>query len=272
MLPELTEQEASGEIAQIYQEIRTLCAVPYVSSLQRHLATRPGWLEWAWAAVKPAFETGLAQTTAWALAAEIDAAPLPALLRPALRVLGVDADGERAIRTVCESFIRVSPTNLMFSGVLRRWLMGEAPRGEPMPVEAWTPPAALPELPALVAMDRLTPDEREVLLQFSAPVAGQPFVPGLYRMLAHWPAYLAHLAAVLGPRLHDTATTACCHALARRIDAAAPAVFHALPGAVDVPIPPSEQFSEVLTALDRYRETSPQMVVFGALIRDALPV
>jgi hypothetical protein len=38
MLPELTEQEATGHIAQIYQEMRTLCAVPYVSSLQRHLA------------------------------------------------------------------------------------------------------------------------------------------------------------------------------------------------------------------------------------------
>lgn len=34
MLPELTEQEATGHIAQIYHEIRTLCAVPDVSSLQ----------------------------------------------------------------------------------------------------------------------------------------------------------------------------------------------------------------------------------------------
>jgi hypothetical protein len=64
MLPELTEQEATGEIAQIYQDIRTLYAVSYVSSLQRHLATRPGWLEWAWAAIKPVFANGLAQTTA----------------------------------------------------------------------------------------------------------------------------------------------------------------------------------------------------------------
>jgi hypothetical protein len=30
-------------------------------------------------------------------------------------------------------------------------------------------------------------------------------------------------------------------------------------------------FSKVLAALGRYRETSPQMVVFGTLIRDALP-
>lgn len=272
MLPELTEQEATGDIAQIYRDLRTLCAVPYVSSLQRHLATRPGWLEWAWASVKPAFTSGLAQTTAWQLAAELDIEPLPELSRPALRVLGVDADGEQAIRTVCESFIRVSPTNLMFSGLLRQWLTGGQPAGHQTPRDAWTPPDALPTLPPLVSPNTLTPEAREVLFQFGTQVAGQPFVPGLYRMLAHWPAYMAHLSTVLGPRFHDAATTACCHALARRIDEAIPAVFAVLPQGTDVPMPPSEQFSDVLAALERYRETSPQMVVFGTLIRDALPI
>ena len=42
MLAELAEDAAKGEIAGIYGEIRRLWAVPYVSSLQRHLATRPG--------------------------------------------------------------------------------------------------------------------------------------------------------------------------------------------------------------------------------------
>jgi hypothetical protein len=46
MLPELQERDAAGEIAAIYGEIRRFWAVPYVSSLQRHLATRSGWLEW----------------------------------------------------------------------------------------------------------------------------------------------------------------------------------------------------------------------------------
>jgi len=271
MLPELTEQEATGEIAQIYQDIRTLCAVPYVSSLQRHLATRPGWLEWAWAAIKPVFVNGLAQTTAWDLAADMDVVPLPVLSRPALRVLGVDSHGEETIRTVCESFIRVSPTNLMFSGLLRQWLTGGIPDHEPLPQEAWTPPAALPGLPALVDLNQLTPDEQEVLIQLGTRVAGQPFVPGLYRMLAHWPAYLAHLSALLGPRFQDPATTACCHALARRIDESVPGVFATLPQDPDVTMPPPDQFDDVLAALDRYRETSPQMVVFGTLIRDALP-
>ena len=43
MLPERTEQEATGDIAQIDHEIRTLCAVHDVSSLQAsRLPTRSG--------------------------------------------------------------------------------------------------------------------------------------------------------------------------------------------------------------------------------------
>jgi len=35
MLAELAERDATGDLARIYAEIRTLCAVPYVSSMQR---------------------------------------------------------------------------------------------------------------------------------------------------------------------------------------------------------------------------------------------
>ena len=53
MLPELPESQATGRIADIYDDIRRFSGVPYVSSLQRYLATLPGVLEWAWAALRP---------------------------------------------------------------------------------------------------------------------------------------------------------------------------------------------------------------------------
>lgn len=62
---ELAERDATGAIATIYAEIRRFCAVPYVSSMPRHRATRPGWLEWVWASIRPVFASGLAQTAAW---------------------------------------------------------------------------------------------------------------------------------------------------------------------------------------------------------------
>jgi hypothetical protein len=168
MLAELRERDATGEVAAIYDEIRRFWAVPYVSSLQRHLATRPGWLEWTWAA--------------------------------------------------------------------------------------------------------LPPMEQAVLASLGTKVGEEPFVPGLYRMLASWPGFLAHVATVLSPHLHDSVTRAACRRLLEAMDAEVPAVFAVLPPPpTTIPIPSSGEFADVLAALDSYRETSPQMVIFGRMIGESLP-
>ena len=45
---EVAEAEATGDIALVYDDICRTYAVPYVSSLFRHLAVYPGLLPWAW--------------------------------------------------------------------------------------------------------------------------------------------------------------------------------------------------------------------------------
>jgi hypothetical protein len=269
---ELAERDATGDIATIYAEIRRFWAVPYVSSMQRHLATRTGWLEWVWAALRPVFAGGIAQSAAWRAADGLAVPRLAPIGRDALRVWGVDDAGETAIHATCDSFIRASPTNLVLSGLLRRLLAGETPDGRRAFEGHWTPPPSVPSLPALVDVASLPPAERGVLHSLSTPVDGQPFVPGLYRMLARWPGFVAHLATVLRPHVGDPETRATCRRLLEAIDAAIPAVFAALPPLPPTPpMPPRTEFPAVLAALDAYRKTSPEMVVFGRLIRDALP-
>src|SRR5207244_2648391 len=80
------------------------------------LATRPGWLEWTWAALRPVFANGHAQTAAWRAAEGLHIPGLPDISRHALRVWGVTADGEATIRAACTSFVRVSPVSPMLSG------------------------------------------------------------------------------------------------------------------------------------------------------------
>ena len=272
MLAELRERDATGKIAAIYDEIRRLWAVPYVSSLQRHLATRPGWLEWTWAALGPAFASGRAQVAAWRAAERLTVPRLAPLSRDALTVWSVDAVGEAAIRATCASFARVSPVNLVLSGLLRRLLTGERPRGTNGVVPGWTPPTPLGSLPALVDPAALPSAERAVLATLGTTVGREIFVPGLYRMLASWPAFLAHVATVLRPHLDDAATGAACQRLLATVDAEIPAVFAALPSLPTAPpIPPAREFPDVLAALDAYRKTSPEMVVFGRMLGDALP-
>ena len=272
MLAELREKDATGEIASIYDEIRRLWAVPYVSSLQRHLATRPGWLEWTWAALRPVFASGRAQVAAWNAAEGLTVPRLAQISRDALRVWGVDADGEAAMRAACASFVRVSPVNLVFSGLLRRLLRGERPIGIASLSHDWTPPPPLGPLPALVDLAVLPPAQQAVLVSLGTMVGQEPFVPGLYRMLGAWPAFLAHLATVLRPHLQDTGRLSACARLLDAVDAEIPAVFAALPSPPAAPpMPRAAEFADVLAALDTYRKTSPEMVVFGRMIGDALP-
>ena len=272
MLAELQERDATGDLAAIYAEIRRLWAVPYVSSLQRHLATRPGWLEWTWASVGPAFASGRAQVAAWRAAQGLAVPRLAPISRPALHVWGVDARGEAALRAACANFVRVSPVNLVLSGLLRRLLAGERPPGTAGMSSPWTPPPPLGPLPPLVDLPALPPAEQAVLATLGTTVGGQPFVPGLYRMLGAWPAFVAHVATVLKPHLEDAATGAVCQRLLAAVDAEIPAVFAALPSVPTTPpAPPAGEFAEVLAALDTYRKTSPEMAVFGRMLAEALP-
>lgn len=272
MLPELQERDATGDVAVIYAEIRRLWAVPYVSSLQRHLATRPGWLEWTWASLAPAFTSGQAQAAARHAVEGLEVPRLAPVSRDALRVWGVDADGEAAIRATCASFVRVSPINLMLSGLLRGLLRGERPSGAAGDETALATPAPLGPLPPLVDPAALPAPQQAVLASLSTVVSGEPFVPGLYRMLGAWPGYLAHVATVLAPLRDDAATRSACQQLLTAVDAAIPAVFAALPPLPAAPPrPPADDVPAVLAALGTYRKTSPEMVVFGRMLGDALP-
>jgi len=273
MLAELSEDAAQGPIAEIYGEIRRLWAVPYVSSLQRHLATRPGWLEWAWAALGPAFLSGQAQTASWRVAADLDLPTLQPLTTAALRNLGVAAADEKVIAEVCAGFVRVAPVNLMFSGLLRRLLNGERPAGPSPAAVIWQPPKVLPALPRLVDIAAADADLRAVLLQLGTDVDGTPFVPGLYLILARWPDYIAHLAGVLAPLGAAPEMAAARAALLAGIDRAVAELFPTLPALPALPgggMPAADEFPAVLAALDMYRRTSPEMVIFGRLIAGAL--
>lgn len=273
MLAEVAEGEATGEIAAIFAEVRELWGVPYVSAIQRHLATRPGFLEWAWEAVGPAFRSGAAQLAAEHAAAGVALAPLATIPRDALCVWGVDDSGLAAIRATAQGFVRVAPINMMFAGLVKALLSGAVPAsgGRPKTATEWRRPNALPAPPPMIAIDALDAAQRGVLLRFATQSNGAPFVPGLYRSLAHWPAFLAHLATVLPPRLMETATTQAFDDIRARIDAAVPGVLATLEArTASRAMPSADERAHFVTIGATYRKTSPELIVLGRLIGDAL--
>ena len=269
-LPELLEEHASGEIARIYGEIRHYCGVPYVSSLQRYVATLPGALEWLWAALRPAVISGVIPETGWRLARDVRISPAPPLSAAVLRLWNVDATALGAIRNVAANFVRVAPVNLVMGGCIHLLLTGARPQGSGF-AEAWTPPAQLPAMPGNVDLASLRPDHRAVLMQLGTEIDGTPFIPALYRQLAHWPAFLAWLATELGPRFGAEETASSRSAFRAAAWTAAEDIVARLPGVPSTAMPDAATIARILPAIDRYAGTSPEMTMFGRLLHEALP-
>lgn len=270
LLPELHERDATGRIAEIYDEIRRFSGVPYVSSLQRYLATLPGVLEWAWDAVRPALAAGVIAETGWRLAHGVRITPAEPVPQAVVRGWGVDAAGLAAMRNVAANFVRVSPVNLMTGACLRLILTGAAPNG-PGFAETWTPPPMLAPMRGNVDIASLPADQRAVIMRFATEVDGQPFIPALYRQFAHWPAMLAWLADVLVPRLGAPETIAARAGFRAAALAAAAPILGRLPPIAAGFRPDTETTRRVLATIDRYAETSPDMTMFGRLVLAALP-
>ena len=268
LLAELSEAAATGRIAEIYDEIRRLSGVPYVSSLQRYLATLPCVLEWAWDALRPAMVSGAIPETGWRLARALRLTPAAPVSAAMVRDWGVDAADLTAIRNVAANFVRVSPVNIVTGACLARLLTGERPAGSGFS-DIWSPPALLPPMPGNADPALLPFGQRAVLMRFATEVDGKPFLPALYRQIAHWPAVLAWLADELAPRFAapETATRRAAFKAAARD--AAPDIVARLPGMPDRAPPDADTVRRVLATIDRYAETSPEMTMFGQLILDA---
>jgi len=270
LLAELPEDQATGRIAEIYAEIRRFSGVPYVSSLQRHLATRPGLLEWAWGALRPAMVSGAIPEAGWRIARRIALPPPAPVPAEALRAWGVDQAALGAIRAAAATFVRVAPVNLVMGACLKRLLAGERPVGPGFP-SGWTPPALLPAVPETLDPARLPEARRAVLMRLATTVEDRPFVPGLYRQIAHWPAVLAWLADELAPRFAAAETLAAGAAFRAAAGEEANAILALLPPTPPGPPGDAATLAAVAAAIDRYGQTSPEMALFGRLILDALP-
>ena len=275
LLAELPEDRATGRIAEIYEEIRRFSGVPYVSSLQRYVATMPGALEWAWDALRPALVPGVISETGWRLACDVRVSPAQPVSPEALKAWGISAADLAAIRNVAANFVRVSPVNLMTGASLALLLTsthpsGTRPSGSGFP-GVWTPPVMLGPMPGNVDPLTQDADTRAVLMRFVTEVDGKPFVPALYRQLAHWPGALTWLADELAPRFGSPETNAARVAFRAAARAAAPDIVARLPPVAADGMPDAATIQRILATIDRYAETSPDMTMFGQLILDALP-
>lgn len=193
-LPAIMEAEASGEIADLFADIRTTVGVRVVNLVWRHLATMDGALPWAWAAVKPLYLAGLPDAAMAAFHATMEIPKLASLAgdEPA----GVDA--------VLASYDHSNTINLFALGALRAWLNGEMARDGTIvagPRKA-APDLALPKLASEKDVDAAT---WALILRLNK-FGDEPtplILASMYRHLAHAPSFLQRVETVLAPVAAD---------------------------------------------------------------------
>ena len=266
LLPELAERDATGDKAAIYAEMKRLGAVPMVALIFRHLATRPGVLEWAWAAIGPAWRTGALQETAWRIAREAPLTPIAPMPRAALAALGVDERGLAEIGAVLEAYNRANPENMLSMLCLLRLLNGASSHSRVGGNPIWTPPPAPGPLVPMVDVATLGRELSDLLDLVAAP--GEPGAPrviqSLYRHLAQRPAFLALAVTLLRQRFDDGSIDRATRDLAARMNEAADAIVRGL----EAPPVPDASVRDVLARFSG--AVIPQMIVVGRLLQESL--
>ena len=133
------------------------------------------------------------------------------------------------------------------------------------------PPAMLPPMPGNVDPAALPEAQRAVLMRLATEVDGVPFIPALYRQLAHWPAVLAWLADELRPRFQAPETGRGAGGVPGGSADGGCGYRRAATGGALGAAPDEATTQRVLAAIARYAVTSPEMTMFGRLVLEALP-
>jgi hypothetical protein len=203
-VPAIIEAAATGEIAEIFGDIRRVLGVDVVNLIWRHLATIDGALAWTWKTLRPVYEDGTIATEAAALLADLDLPALPGIPAEAFVALGLRGDDISAIRDVLAAYDRTNAMALIAFSSLPS-LLGEEP----------SLPAAIPpldnvirenqqpriSLPRLLSLADLPTETAALIMTLNRLGTRQPgaVVASMYLHLSHWPAYLALVWAIIAP-------------------------------------------------------------------------
>ena len=273
LLSELSEDQARGDILEIYQEIRRLSAVPMVALIWRHLATMPGTLEWAWGLLEPVMRAGVLQQLAWKLAETTRIKRQPTIDAAALRAVGLSEEDQHDIIDTLDGYNRANPVNILMLRCLSLHLAGTLNANRSQAWPPWQPPPPPPALRPMVHPFAMSPTVHALVLLLTdrqSDATPSTLLPSLYRHLAHWPAFLGYASLLVVPEFE--AIDASAQQLRQQVDEAAKKLMPSLVPAADQPAPSVQQSGQLLSAIAQFSIRIPEMVVIGNLLRAAMPV
>jgi hypothetical protein len=201
-VPSIAETAATGEIAEIYADIRSILHTSVVNLIWRNLATLPGALRWTWSTVRPLYVEAAAPH-AEAVRRTLSLPEVPRLSVDTLMAAGIDRPALAAIRATLDSYHHTNALALVvLSALLERYDPSAGDFAQP----SEAPPAAdRTELPALPAMAALAPQVQRLIVELNhfGEDTDPSLIASMYRHLAYWPPYLAITRTMLAPLQAD---------------------------------------------------------------------
>jgi hypothetical protein len=201
-VPSIAETAASGEVAEIYSDIRATLRTSVVNLIWRNLATMPDALRWTWSTLRPLY-VGAAAPHAEAVRHTLSLPEVPPASVDALSAAGLDQTALTAIRTTLNSYYHTNALALVvLSSLLERY---DPSAGNSAPPSATVAAADQTELPALPAMAALAPEVQRLIAELNqfGEDTDPLLIASMYRHLAYWPPYLAIVRTMLAPLQAD---------------------------------------------------------------------
>ena len=271
--PEVPFAEATGDVRLIYDAISEALGVGLVNLVYRHLATRPGCLEWTWSLLGRNLQDGTLARHGERLVALVGESADSAHTGQAISLAGLglnEGDAASVLRTI-DAYNRANPVNAVAFQLLRMAVKDDlaAPR--------FVPPspgrARLDALLPMAAFDGLPAATHDLLRRLAAQTVGAdaPMIPSLFRHFTDWPELLEAFSEIfraLGDSVEQKALVARVMAAAEEY---AGAVFGDLPDSGDgaVRLAPPLRAAVAETA-ENFVPAICNMIVIGAMLRPNL--
>jgi hypothetical protein len=189
-LPAVSETGATGEIAELYSDIRETLNVSAINYVWRHIATIDGGLRWAWEAAKPMFVSRLVETECEHLMAELSFPKLPSLSDTTLSLVGVNREDRAIIAAILDTYNRGNLLNMMsLSALLAEPIT--PPAGSRAKASLPSTNIPLPPFPEVTDLTDEVSEQVMVINGLGAKPGPNRVVASIYKHVALWPGYLS---------------------------------------------------------------------------------
>lgn len=206
-LPEVPENQVSGALRELYEDIKLVLGVPMVNLIFRHVATFPGCLEWVWGTLRPSYVSGEIGRLGNELLMNLVLPAQPSLSSFALRATGITRADEKTISRILGVYNRANSMNVIALHTLLNLMSDRAldvrshVSANPTSKEERTRGEASEEIPPMLSLEEMDESARGLVLELMSlrPKGTIPVIASLYRHLARWPGYLALVVTILSP-------------------------------------------------------------------------